>query len=146
MKITISTNEVLERLYAVSALHSYVNDTGGGDTTNILSPAQAPALRVIVRSAFSAAMSYLAFSGWKPDAAGGELCALPPDTLPVDADGAKAALTDAVTLLTLHIVYSAAADGRATGPTRRLSWPCATSKAGYGTRPGSQCTGHNPKP
>lgn len=113
MKITISTNEVLERLYAISALHGYVNDTGGGDTTNILSPAQAPALRVIVRSAFSAAMSYLAFSGWKPDTAGGELCALAPDTLPVDADGAKAALTDAVTLLTLYIVYGAAADGRA---------------------------------
>ena len=113
MKITISMNEVLERLYAITALHGYVNDTGGGYVANILTPAQAPALRVTVRAAHNAAMSYLAFSGWRSDPDGGELAAVAPDTLVTDGPTATAVLSEAVTFLTLYIIYSTGADDRA---------------------------------
>lgn len=113
MKITLSMNEVLERLYAITALRGYVNEPATGYVAHILSPAQASALQIVVKSAFGAAMSYLAFSGWRADRSLGELCAQAPDTLDVDSAMVAEKLVQAVVNLTLYIIYSTGVDGRA---------------------------------
>lgn len=113
MKITLSMNEVLERLYAITALHGYVNETTTARAGHILSPAQAPALQVAVKSAFGTALSYLMFSGWEADISLGQLGAQAPDDIGLDSATAAERLAQAVVGLTLYAVYSGGVDSRA---------------------------------
>lgn len=113
MKITLSMNEVLERLYAIAALRGYVNESKTERVGRILSPAQAPALQVAVKSAFGAALSYLMFSGWAADSTLGELGAQAPDDIGLDSAAAAEGLAQAVVGLTLYAIYSGGVDNRA---------------------------------
>lgn len=113
MKITLSMNEVLERLYAITALHGYVNESTTERVGHILSPAQALALQVAVKSAFGTALSYLMFSGWVADSTLGELGAQAPDDIGLDSATAAEGLAQAVVGLALYTIYSGGVDSRA---------------------------------
>ncbi|MCM1033492.1 MAG: hypothetical protein NC405_07020 [Odoribacter sp.] len=111
MKITISENAVLDSIYARNSLQTYVTEHPGSYIANILTTAQAPALRRVVADAFPAVIASL-HPDWEIDTSA-SLSAMAPPYAAGSEPTLKALLQQAVTEMAVYLLFSAASDSRA---------------------------------
>lgn len=115
MKITVSMASVLDALYASTALQALMAEHPGSYYYNILTPAQAPALKRIVVEAHAAIMARLV-PGWRLINNADEeskLVAEASDSLGLDEVTATALLRVALVEMVVYIIMSIGCDKRA---------------------------------
>ncbi len=113
MKITLSLADLLDGIYAESALAALAASSPSGIVSFILTPDNEAALRRIARDAFAATIA-LAGDDWAIAAASDEELSAEYNGLPtIDSDTLVEKLRTAATFMLLHLIYACAGSQRA---------------------------------